>query len=99
VRRAAKRDTSEKAIVEALRKSGWSVEFLSLKDGPDLLLGLGGATYLAEVKTGKAKLKPGQAEWHASWRGCAVWVLRSVEDALNLREAIEAGSHFLRSNA
>jgi hypothetical protein len=92
VRRAAKRDTIEASIVSALRKTGWSVEFLSMKDGPDLLLGLHGATYLAEVKTGKAKLRPGQFIWHAQWGGGKVHVLRSVEDALKLREQLESGA-------
>ena len=36
-RRAAKRDESEKDIIEALLKTGWSVLRLSVKDGPDLL--------------------------------------------------------------
>jgi hypothetical protein len=92
VRRAAKRDTVEASIVGALRKTGWSVEFLSMKDGPDLLLGLHGSTYLAEVKTGKAKLRPGQFIWHAQWGGGTVHVLRSVEDALKLRDRLHLPS-------
>ena len=36
MRRAAKRDASEASIVEALKKSGWSVLQVSVKDGPDL---------------------------------------------------------------
>jgi hypothetical protein len=64
-----------------------------MKDGPDLLLGLGGMTYLAEVKTGKAKLRPGQFIWHAQWGGGSVHVLRSVEDALALREKLESGNY------
>jgi hypothetical protein len=83
--------------VGALRKTGWSVEFLSMKDGPDLLLGLGGMTYLAEVKTGKAKLRPGQFIWHAQWGGSRVVVLRSVDDALALRDLVETPS-FSREN-
>jgi hypothetical protein len=92
MRRAAKRDTVEASIVGALRKTGWSVEFLSMKDGPDLLLGLGGSTYLAEVKTGKAKLRPGQFIWHAQWGGGTVHVLRSVNDALALRDRLHLPS-------
>jgi hypothetical protein len=93
LRRAAKRDTVEASIVGALRKTGWSVEFMSIKDAPDLLLGLHGMTYLAEVKTGKAKLRPGQFIWHAQWGGSPVIVLRSVDDALALREKLESGNY------
>lgn len=85
MRRAAKRDASEKLIVAALRQHGWSVEFLSLPDGPDLLIGKGGETHLVEVKTGKKPLRKGQVLWHCQWRGASVVVLRTAADveALN----------------
>ena len=84
MRRAAKRDTTEKAIVEALRACGWSVLRLSQKDAPDLLIARpGGATALVEVKTGKKPLRKGQAEFAATWP-TAVYVLRSVEDVVQL---------------
>lgn len=86
MRRAAKRDTTEKAIVEALRACGWSVEYLSLPDGPDLLLGRAGVTHLAEVKTGKKKLRAGQERWHQGWRGAPVFVLRSMDDVQAFQE-------------
>jgi hypothetical protein len=81
MRRAAKRDLIEQDIVALLRVNGWSVQPLSLANGPDLLLGRGDVTSLAEVKTGNKKLRPGQAEWHANWRGSPVLVWRSVADA------------------
>lgn len=89
-RRAAKRDAVEAEIVELLRKFGWSVERLSLADGPDLLLGYNGHTFLAEVKTGRKKLRPGQADWHARWRGSQVFVMRDVKTAEAL--ALMAGA-------
>jgi Holliday junction resolvase len=82
MRLRAKRDESEKLIVAALRKLGWSVEFLSIPNGPDLLAGRDGFTTLIEVKTGKGKLKPGQVTWHANWRGAPVQVIRDVAAAI-----------------
>jgi hypothetical protein len=92
VRRAAKRDQSEKAIVEYLRKAGWSVLHLSVKDGPDLCIGRrttqGGINLLIECKTGKGKLRPGQQDWAKSWNGHPPYVFRTVEDAEALTKAI-----------
>lgn len=84
MRRAAKRDTAEAAIVDALRKTGWSVEFLNCANGPDLMAGKCGRCVLIEVKTGKKKLRPGQEDWHRRWLGPPVVVVRTVEDALKL---------------
>lgn len=84
MRRAARRDEVEAEIVEVLRAAGCSVTFLNGKDVPDLLVGLRGQTIVAEVKTGKKALRPGQAEWHAAWRGSKPVILRSVDDALAL---------------
>lgn len=81
MRRAAKRDTVEPAVVDLFRRAGWSVQHLSLPDAPDLLLGYGGHTFLAEVKTGTKRLRPGQAAWHAAWRGGPVYVIRAIQDA------------------
>lgn len=82
-----KRDTAEAAIVDALRKTGWHVLKVSVKDGPDLFAArVGGQrarTVAIECKTGKQKLQKGQAEWHATWPGETA-VLRSVDEALQL---------------
>jgi Holliday junction resolvase len=93
MRRAAKRDAVESQIVEVLRKRGWSVLQVSVKDGPDLFAaktvylrdhGLNVRRCVAiEVKTGKAKLKPGQADFARTWQGEYV-VLRNVDEALSL---------------
>ncbi len=86
LRRAVRRDESEKAIVEALRESGWTVCYLSSRNGPDLLAGRAGQSVLIECKTKNRKLKPGQAVWHAEWRGSRVYIMRSVEDVIALNE-------------
>lgn len=82
----AKRDLSEKPIIEALQAVGCTVLALSIKGAPDLLVGYTDfegyrANILMEVKTGKAKLRTGQEEWIGNWAGNVV-VVRSIEDAL-----------------
>ena len=84
MRRAAKRDANEQAIVDALRAAGASVEHLSGCGVPDLLVGFRGRVVLAEVKDAKGELTPYQVEWHTTWRGPQPVILRSVEDALAL---------------
>lgn len=79
-RYAAKRDQSEPGIVSALKQAGASVWRL---DTPvDLLIGIRGKTFLAEVKTGKAGLRIGQAEFSEQWRGNQIPVLRDPEQAV-----------------
>lgn len=87
-RYAAKRDKSESEIVEAMRGVGASVLYLSMKDAPDVLIGFRGRDYLAEIKTGKGKVRPGQAEWHENWQGSPVLVLRNVDEALQAIGAV-----------
>lgn len=79
-RRAAKRDAAEAAVIEALRLYGFTVQQVSIPHGPDLLIGRDDITRVAEVKTGKGKLKAGQLDWWNSWRGNRVLVLRTVDD-------------------
>jgi hypothetical protein len=86
-------DSNHDGIVDALRQMGASVTSLADLGGgvPDLLVGLGGETELVEVKGGKGKLTDDQVEWHATWRGRPVRVLRSVEQALSLAEEMRRG--------
>ena len=88
MRRAAKVDANQAAIVAVLRQVGASVQPLHAVGGgvPDLLVGYRGRNWLVEVKDGEKpasarKLTPDQAEWHAAWRG-QVAVLKSDEEAL-----------------
>jgi hypothetical protein len=65
-----------------LEAHGWTVQHLSIHDGPDLLCGAyGWFCGLAEVKTGNGKVRPGQADWHTRWRGLPVRILRTPADA------------------
>jgi len=84
MRRAAKRDASEKLIVEALRKGGASVY---LMDKPcDILCGFAGKTALIEAKTPKTsygkKLNANQADFNATWRGSPIIIIRTSDEAL-----------------
>ncbi len=84
IRRAAKRDLTEPAIVAALEAAGAKVWRLS--QPLDLLVGRGGRFVLLECKTGKRvrKDQPAQdatlADCHR--RGLPVYVVRTPEDAL-----------------
>jgi hypothetical protein len=94
MRRAAKVDANQPAIVEALRRVGCEVEVTSTIGGgfPDLIVGYRGVNHMLEVKDGSKppsarKLTPDQERWHARWRGRVV-VVESVEDALRAVGAI-----------
>jgi len=88
MRRAAKTDANQAAVVDALRKAGCSVTSLAAVGAgcPDLLVGRAGRNFLLEVKDGtKPKsarvLTPAQVEWHRGWAGEVV-VVECPEDAL-----------------
>jgi hypothetical protein len=94
VRRAAKVDANQPAIVQALRAIGCSVQPLhTVGQGcADLLVGYRGRNVILEVKDGAKPpsartLTPDQREWIAAWRGGQVWVVHSVEQAI---EAVTA---------
>jgi hypothetical protein len=85
-----KPDANQKGIVDDLRKLGFVTvqDLKSVGEGcPDLLIGIGGKNYLAEVKDGslppsKQKLRDTQIKWHRNWRG-SVHVLTSREQAVD----------------
>lgn len=79
-RYAAKRDTAEAPIVARLRAHGAEVTPIDGRDVPDLLVSYRGSWGVAEVKTGKAALRPGQIAWAARQKA-PVPVLRTPEDA------------------
>lgn len=83
MRRIARVDRNQAAIVAALRKIGANVQPIHTQGMgvPDLLVGLRGKNYLLEVKVGKEKLTPMEAEWMTNWRG-QVCVVRSPEEAI-----------------
>lgn len=90
MRRAAKVDASQAAIVAALRDAGASVQSLAaVGDGcPDLLVGHAGRTVLLEVKEPhvKGKLRPSQVDWHLAWMpyGGPLFVVETPEQALRV---------------
>lgn len=90
MRKAAKIDDNQKAIVNVLRQIGASVQSLAAtgKGCPDLLVGYHGINYLMEVKDGdkvlsKQELTIHQEHWHSLWRG-SVHVVKSVDEALKI---------------
>jgi hypothetical protein len=79
MRRAAKRDTTERAIVDALRQAGCLVLQL---DAFDLLVFRRGKFFMFDAKTGKGRATLAQERLIAAgWPLCYV---RSVSEALAL---------------
>lgn len=83
MRRAAKIDDNQRAIVYALRQCGATVQVLSAvgQGCPDLLVGHHRRNLLLECKGSKGKLTPEQVLWHKGWSG-QVAVVRSVDEAI-----------------
>lgn len=88
MRRAARVDANQDAIVSALRAAGASVQSIAPcgRGIPDLLVGFRGANMLMECKDGAKPpsartLTPDQQKWIADWRGTVAIVL-SADDAL-----------------
>lgn len=88
MRRAARVDANQSAIVEALRVVGCTVQPLhAVGQGvPDLLVGYQGQNLLIEVKDGskppsRQRKTDDQVIWHDAWRGQVV-VVRNVKEAL-----------------
>lgn len=83
-KKRARRDANESELVKTIRQCGGQWLPLNVTDGPDGVIGFQGRTELAEVKTAKGKLKPGQSEFHKTWRGGPIRVLRTVDDVIQL---------------
>jgi hypothetical protein len=93
VRLRGKVDRNQAEIVRALRDAGASVTSLADLGGgvPDLLVGVRtkerpeGFTVLMEVKSGpRDALTELEIDWHSRWRGGALCVVRSPEEALGV---------------
>ena len=71
MRRNARVDKNHSEVVEAFRKMGASVLSLApLGRGiPDLLVAIGGVTWLIEIKSKKGKENDLQLEWAENWKG------------------------------
>ncbi len=88
MRRDSKVDENQGAIVNKLRKKGYTVQSLASvgRGCPDLLVGKDGVNILLELKMPREKLNPGQRAWHDSWLG-TVYTVFSDEEALAICEA------------
>ncbi len=81
MRRAAKRDDTERAIVDHLRSLGYSVMQISGPGLPDLAVGRAGKTHLLEVKSPGGRPTSAQRETMRSWSGSPIWTVRSPAEA------------------
>ena len=83
---AAKVDANQPEIVEAFRQLGCSVLHLHMVGSgcPDLLIGCNGFNVLVEVKTATGKLTDDQKDFVYAWRGDAVNIVRTRDDAIEL---------------
>lgn len=97
MRRAAKVDANQAAVVAALRAAGASVQSLAaIGDGcPDLLVGHANMTALLEVKDGSKppsarQLTPDQQQWHQTWAGGILAIVPDVDAALRVLRLMEA---------
>ena len=93
MRRAARADDNQPAIVEALRQCGATVAITSKLGGgyPDLTVGYRGVTFMMELKDGdkspsERKLTPAEEKFHREWRGGPLHVVNSVREALQVIE-------------
>ena len=84
-RTAARVDSNQAEIVEALRGAGASVQSLATigKGCPDLVAAKWPHVWMIEVKGPKGKLTPDQVEWIGNWKG-VVHIVRTAEEALTL---------------
>lgn len=89
MRRAARIDATQPAIVDALERIGATVQSLAAVGNgcPDILVGFRGRNVAMEVKTSTGRMRPEQVKWLRAWRGEA-HVVRSVEDALRALEVV-----------
>jgi hypothetical protein len=82
-------DANQKSIMDYFQAHGFSV--ISIGRPVDLAVGKDFKTYLVEVKLPKAKLRPSQEKFLASWRGHAA-VIRDLTDAKALIDRHQAGA-------
>jgi len=83
MRRAARVDATQEAIVSALRAAGAYVWVIGLP--VDLLVGYKGHTFCVEVKSGPSKrLTKLQADFFENWSGSTLARIDSPEAALRM---------------
>jgi hypothetical protein len=89
MRRAARRDDNENEIVLFLRECGAYVKPVNHAGLFDLLVYYNGHTLLFEVKDGSKsasarELSPAEQKFHAEWPGNNLFIVASVEDAVEV---------------
>lgn len=82
MRRAAKRDAAEPAIVAALVDSGFTTIRISQAGLPDLLVIRAGHVWLLEVKSRKSRVTPAQRRFDAASVPCPFAIVSNPEEAL-----------------
>lgn len=88
MRRAARVDENQKAIVQALRDAGAYVWIIGLP--VDLLVGYKNWTFLMEIKTtSKKRLTPLQADFFQNWKGGTLCRIDSPQAALEMIRTAE----------
>jgi hypothetical protein len=84
MRRDARKDANQTAIVQALRRMGVDVKILNAPGLPVLLVGFRHRTFLFEVKTPEGALTWQQKLFFDTWRGQA----RVVQTLEEIREVL-----------
>ena len=84
LRHAVHRDREEPSVVKAFRAGGATVDYLSAKGMPDLLVGYLGVTHLVECKTDNAMPNADQKAWADAWRGEKPEIVRNAAQARKL---------------
>ena len=94
MRRAARIDSNQPEIVQALRDVGASVALTHQLGGgfPDLVVGYRANNFLIEIKDGskppsKRQLTEDEKDFHAAWRG-KIEIANSVDEALYIIGAV-----------
>ena len=98
MRYGAKVDEAQRELVPVYEQFGasWQSTASVGHDCPDGFVGFLGLTDPIEFKTGKAKVTAGQLEWHISWRGSPVRVIRTRADVVEHLDDMRRRSRALR---
>ena len=92
MRRAARRDHGEQDIIKAMRACGAYVKVINDEGTFDLLCWYNGRTLLLEIKDGTKppsarRLTDAEQKFHDEWPGDNLYILNSVQEALDLLKA------------
>ena len=81
---SSRQDANHSAITKDLRLLGYQViELKSLGGGaPDILVAKHGKMCLMEIKVDGGTLNEKQKEWHNTWQGPEVAIVRTTEQAI-----------------